>query len=956
MTQNTQKACWNNNMRKLLLIVLILCLSMRIVPVQAQTDYQAVLPEDPIVADLLSRMSPLEKAGQLMLVTFEGTNTDEDAKITQLIKDYHIGGVVLSTAHENFTDQEAEQSTRALIDSLQNIAFEKSQKLPEVSNQDHESPVYIPLYVGLALNQEGDHSQKLLPGLSKLPSELTIGATWSPELASAAGEAYGMELSKLGFNLFLGPSLDLIDTSDISRGVYTGTNSFGSDPYWVGKIGSAFVQGLHTGSNNCVSVIATHFPGLGSADRPPNYEVSTIQRSLDQLKENELAPYLALAGTTPGNGSMDGLMSSHIRFQGLQGNVRSTTRPVSFDPIALQQLLDVPPLTSWHANGGIVVSDSLGSPSVRSFFDPTGISFDAQGIARTAFLAGNDMLYLDNFAGSQYEDQAETIQRTITFFAQKYQEDTVFAQKVDASVSRILKNKLSLYNKFSIDKVTKQPELTIETPAQNQLMLEISRAGLSLLSPKEDYLNTVFNEGPLFNDYITIFNDSRDIQACESCAKMISLGVNDFGNTLLGLYGNAGTQQLADFRVSSYTFAQLSEFLQDNSSHSAPYIEEHIKRARWIIFNVQDLDPDVPSSYALQKILEQNTTLLRDKMVIVFAYDTPFYLDSTEVSKLTAYYGLFTPSQASLELASRVLMHEARALSGMPFSLPSVAYDLEYQLSPNPNQIINLALLAKRETTQSPPDQTPETEDEDKPDPLFRLGEAVRIQAGPILDRNGNTVPDGTTTRFTIKMAGDSLIVSMPEALTVDGFATIEYRVERDGIFAVTASSGEAITSATLILTTQGGLAEIIMPTATPLPEASPTPLPSPTPQPTPTPDPYPHGKPADGHERGYPTLNDWLLTIMLLMIAFGMSYTLGYYWWRGKQWAFRSGICTVLGGLGAYLLLNLGIPALTELIRQNGTWFIIQISIIGMALGWIVALAWWLLDQGQKKKLNIPN
>ncbi len=85
-------------------------------------------------------------------------------------------------------------------------------------------------------------------------------------------------------------------------------------------------------------------------------------------------------------------------------------------------------------------------------------------------------------------------------------------------------------------------------------------------------------------------------------------------------------------------------------------------------------------------------------------------------------------------------------------------------------------------------------------------------------------------TSFTIKMAGDSLIVSMPEALTVDGFATIEYRVERDGIFAVTASSGDATTSATLILTTQGGLAEIIMPTATPLPEASPTPLPSPTP------------------------------------------------------------------------------------------------------------------------------
>ncbi len=77
-------------------------------------------------------------------------------------------------------------------------------------------------------------------------------------------------------------------------------------------------------------------------------------------------------------------------------------------------------------------------------------------------------------------------------------------------------------------------------------------------------------------------------------------------------------------------------------------------------------------------------------------------------------------------------MHEARAQSSMPFSLPSVAYDLEYQLSPDPNQIINLALLTNHESTQTLTEQTPEAEDTEKPDPLFRLGEAVRIQAGPI--------------------------------------------------------------------------------------------------------------------------------------------------------------------------------------------------------------------------------
>lgn len=92
---------------------------------------------------------------------------------------------------------------------------------------------------------------------------MTLGASWSPELSNAIGQIYGAELSSLGFNLFLGPNLDLIDTSDTSKGIFTGTSSFGANPYWVGKIANAFVGGIHTGSNNRMAVVATHFPGLG---------------------------------------------------------------------------------------------------------------------------------------------------------------------------------------------------------------------------------------------------------------------------------------------------------------------------------------------------------------------------------------------------------------------------------------------------------------------------------------------------------------------------------------------------------------------------------------------------------------------------------------------------------------------------------------------------------------------
>ncbi|HNZ15021.1 MAG TPA: glycoside hydrolase family 3 N-terminal domain-containing protein, partial [Anaerolineaceae bacterium] len=86
--------------------------------------------EEQIILEMLQRMSPLEKAGQLMLVTFDGTDVSENSEIIELIQDYHIGGVVLSTKNENFTDVDTAQATQALITALQESAYQKSLGLP----------------------------------------------------------------------------------------------------------------------------------------------------------------------------------------------------------------------------------------------------------------------------------------------------------------------------------------------------------------------------------------------------------------------------------------------------------------------------------------------------------------------------------------------------------------------------------------------------------------------------------------------------------------------------------------------------------------------------------------------------------------------------------------------------------------------------------------------------------
>ena len=91
------------------------------------------------------------------------------------------------------------------------------------------------------------------------------------------------------------------------------------------------------------------------------------------------------------------LMSSHIRYRGLQGDIRQFTAPISFDAEGMNTLTTLPEITPWRESGGVIVSDALGVPAVRKHFDPALESFPHRRIAKEAFLAGNDILSLVQF-------------------------------------------------------------------------------------------------------------------------------------------------------------------------------------------------------------------------------------------------------------------------------------------------------------------------------------------------------------------------------------------------------------------------------------------------------------------------------------------------------------------------------------------------------------------------------
>jgi beta-N-acetylhexosaminidase len=192
----------------------------------------------------------------------------------------------------------------------------------------------------------------------------------------------------------------------------------------------------------------------------------------------------------------DGVLVSHIRYQGFQGNIRATTKPISLDSTALEQILALPEFSNWRKNGGILVSDDLGTVSIQRFFDSTGTNFDARQVARSAFLAGNDLLYLGNIRSTGDEDNYTTVLKIIDQFVQKYLEDPSFAEKVNNAVLRLLTLKYQLYSDFNQATVIRPESDLAEVGLAQQVTFQVANDAVTLISPALNELDSVLPYPP----------------------------------------------------------------------------------------------------------------------------------------------------------------------------------------------------------------------------------------------------------------------------------------------------------------------------------------------------------------------------------------------------------------------------------------------------------------------------
>jgi beta-N-acetylhexosaminidase len=555
---------------------------------------------------------------------------------------------------------------------------------------------------------------------------------------------------------------------------------------------------------------------------------------------------------------------------------------------------------------------------VREFYVQAGDKFSARNVARDAFLAGNDLMYLGNVVSDDVENTYITTTRVLDFFAQKYQEDPAFAQRVDASVTRILTVKLKLYQNFSIANVTPASSRLNTIGSATDVTFEVARNSATLISPSAQDLSTVLPNPPQSNEQILFITDTRVTRQCSTCPEFSSLGTDALQQASLQLYGPQSGNLTSDYRLNSYSLQNLQSLL-DNLN--PPFIEEDISQADWIVISLVDASQGQPA--LIRRFITERPDLLRNKRVIVFSFDAPYYFDATDISKFTAYYALYSKQTQFVEVAVRLLFQELTPLGTSPVSISGIRYDMINAMAPDPDQIIPLFLDLETTPATLEENITPEA----TAVPLFKIGDTIAIRTGVIRDNNGHPVPDGTVVRFSTVLTGQG-ILQQTDAVTTDGIARSSFVLDKPGLLEIRAVSEPAVNSLVLQLpvSESGAVAvTVVVPELTKPVEATPQ-------------------TPVDQEvsdyisNAGYPRFAAWMLVMLFIVFCVWVAYSAGIRIANPRA-AIRWALGISMGGLLAYNYLAFGLFGISSWLSSTGfsglMLFVFLGELIGFAAAW---------------------
>ena len=350
----------------------------------ASTDAPAPTKSDAELIDSKLAMLDLpERVAQIMFVTMQGfegpNNTDRE-----MFKRCVPGGVVIPTV---ISPNQAADYVKTLR-SMPRIELAKG----------------IPLFIASDLYQMTQSEERLPVRFAQLPSLLSLGAVADMPATERLAEMLAQHLTMMGFNMNLGPSLELAPTIPDAPVV---TNTFGSDPAFAAQAGVAIIQTLLAGG---IIPAPTGFPGGGNdrGERAP----AALLTPRPQLAARELLPYKSAIDA--------GAPVVHVANT-LVPTLNAENLPASLSPEVYRLLREELKFD------GVIVAGPIDSADIGRNIDP------AQA-AVMAFEAGADMIY---WAGS------DKVLRGAESVAQAVQKGQIPAGRLEQSVRRILTLKRS---------------------------------------------------------------------------------------------------------------------------------------------------------------------------------------------------------------------------------------------------------------------------------------------------------------------------------------------------------------------------------------------------------------------------------------------------------------------------------------------------------------------------------
>lgn len=357
---------------------------------------------DPI-QELLDRMTTEEKVGQLLMAGIEGTELGEDAR--QAIEAYQVGGIILFARNV-----ESSAQLTGLTDDLKALNKENGN---------------IPLLVGM--DEEGGLVSRMPDKLEDLPDMYDVGRTGNTQLAYTVGRTLAELCINQGVNLNFAPVLDIWSNPD---NTVIGTRAFGTDADTVITMGLPVMEGLR---DYGVIPVVKHFPGHGDTSVDSHADLPVVEKTLEELEENELRPFAAAIEQ-----GADVVMVAHILEKELDPDLPASLSPAVITGLLREQL----------GFDGVVCTDDLTMAAVSNTW----------GMGEAAVLAveaGADLLLVCH--------EADNLTAARDALLEAVDQGRITEARLDESVRRLL----TLKDKYGL---ADEPAPGLDVAAANEVI------------------------------------------------------------------------------------------------------------------------------------------------------------------------------------------------------------------------------------------------------------------------------------------------------------------------------------------------------------------------------------------------------------------------------------------------------------------------------------------------------